>query len=148
MDQSANDKFSFYLGILAVVSAAVSSVLFLKTYLPGAQLKLLNEVLTETHEIFEKALADDLLPSEAYKSKAEESLKRSALSPRFAVWCFLDPATCYSLDNLTTVLRERVYRLNGILDEYCGLIQGLSRTIQKPLQKAIELRSELVVSGS
>jgi hypothetical protein len=57
-------NFSFFLGGLTLMSAVISIILYSRSYLPTNQLKLLDELLRETREIYDKSIAQDLIPNE------------------------------------------------------------------------------------
>ena len=63
MDDNAASHFNFIIGVLGFAVTIASTVLCFRTYLPGAQMKILDELLKETRSIYEKADADDLFPS-------------------------------------------------------------------------------------
>ena len=45
------------------MTTLVSLTLYSRTYLPGSQMKILDELLQETRQIYEKSDAEDLLPT-------------------------------------------------------------------------------------
>lgn len=62
MDKQS-DIFNYYVGGMALFSTVISAALFSRMYLPGAQLRVLDELLRETRNIYEKSSADGLLSS-------------------------------------------------------------------------------------
>ena len=73
--------FSFCVGGLALVSTAVSLALYLRTYLPSAQIKVLDALFDETNGMFEKAIADGLLPNQTFQNRVRVRLTKSATNP-------------------------------------------------------------------
>lgn len=62
MGQGSTD-LSYFLGGLALMTTAISVVLYSQSYLPSRQIKILDEILQETRRIYDKSAAEDLLPS-------------------------------------------------------------------------------------
>lgn len=60
----SEDIFNYYIGGLTLISTMVSIALYCRTYLAGAQIKVLDELLQETRVIYEKSSADGLLSME------------------------------------------------------------------------------------
>ena len=77
MSQHSNE-FSYFLGGLALMTTIVSLVLYTRTYLPSTQLKILDELLQETRQIYEKSDAEDLLPTNL---KVDYSVRLTRLVP-------------------------------------------------------------------
>lgn len=77
MDSSEN-IFSFFVGALALISAMLSTISYYRTYLPGAQIKVFDELLKETKDIYDKANADGLLESEAFRDSIQNNISRYA----------------------------------------------------------------------
>lgn len=67
------DLFAYCLGGLAIISAVTSVALYSQSYLPGAQIRVLNELLCETREIYDKSHSDGLL-SDDFRREFEEDL--------------------------------------------------------------------------
>jgi len=63
MSQQPNE-FSYSLGGLALMTTVVSLVLYTRTYLPSTQMRILDELLQETRQIYERSDAEDLLPTD------------------------------------------------------------------------------------
>jgi len=57
----AQDIFSYCVGGLALVSTIISVLSYCRLYLPTTQLKLLDELLVETKDIYRKAGEEMLL---------------------------------------------------------------------------------------
>ena len=55
--------FSYFLGGLALMSTLISLLLCSRSYLPSIQMKILDELLQETKQIYETSEAEDLIPS-------------------------------------------------------------------------------------
>ena len=56
------------------MSTIASIALFLRGYLPSAQIKVLDELFLETYSIFEKAIEDGLLPDETFRIAVRHKL--------------------------------------------------------------------------
>lgn len=69
---AAEDLFNYFVGGLALISAAISAMLYCRAYLPGAQLKILDELLQETRVICDKSYNDGFLPEDLRKGFEEE----------------------------------------------------------------------------
>ena len=61
------------MGGVALMSTVASLTLYSRTYLPEPQMKILEELLQETRQIYEKSDAEDLLPSD-FKADFIEAL--------------------------------------------------------------------------
>lgn len=69
--------FSYFVGGLALVSAIISTILYYRIYLPEAQIKILDDLLRETKDIYKKADADGLLEeAEAFRNFIQTQLLR------------------------------------------------------------------------
>jgi hypothetical protein len=62
--EPAQNVFSYSVGALALISTIISVLSFCCRYLPTTQLVLLDEILTETKNIFSKANDETLLSAE------------------------------------------------------------------------------------
>jgi hypothetical protein len=69
------DIFNYYVGGLALVSTVVSIVLQARTYLPAPQMVILDGLLCETRQIYDKCNADGLL-SDNFQDKFKSELAR------------------------------------------------------------------------
>lgn len=67
----AENTFNYFIGGLALLSTLFSMLVYLQCYLPGPQMKALDELLGETKSIYDKASAEGLLPPEMAR-KAQE----------------------------------------------------------------------------
>lgn len=76
MDDSASSHFSFVAGVLGFAITIISAAACCRTYLPGTQMKILDELLKETRTIYEKADADGLFPSQNFKEASLRMLAR------------------------------------------------------------------------
>jgi len=81
MDDSASNHFNFIAGVLGFIVTVASTTLCCRAYLPGAQMKILDELLTETRTIYEKANADDLFPSDNFRKSSLTTLARYVKNP-------------------------------------------------------------------
>jgi hypothetical protein len=68
--------FSYCVGGLALVSSIVSVVIFYRSYLPGVQIRLLDDVLQETKQIFQATEADGLFPTPVFQLTVQEQLTK------------------------------------------------------------------------
>jgi len=69
MSQASND-FGYFIGGLALMSTITSLALCSRSYLLVSQMKILDNLLQETRQIYEKSDAEDLLPSDSKLSFA------------------------------------------------------------------------------
>ena len=67
MNSNSANLFNFAVGVFGFATTIASVALFFRAYLPGAQMKILDELLKETRTIFEIADADGLFPSDAFR---------------------------------------------------------------------------------
>jgi hypothetical protein len=74
--EPAQILFSYCVGALALFNTILSVLSYCRRYLPTTQLKLLDEILTETKNIFAKANDETLLSVEVV-SYAQMSLSLS-----------------------------------------------------------------------
>jgi hypothetical protein len=74
----AQNIFSYCVGGLALITTISSVLFYCGLYLPANQLKLLDELLIETKNIYHKANDEGLLPAKASRY-AQTRLRRSAL---------------------------------------------------------------------
>ena len=70
MGQSSSD-FGYFVGGLGLMSTAISLAFFSRSYLPSNQMKILDELLRETRQIYEKSVEADLLPSNLQRALGE-----------------------------------------------------------------------------
>jgi hypothetical protein len=75
---TAQDIFSYSVGGLAVISTITSALFYCRLFLPSTRLKVLDELLVETKEIYQKAEAERLLPDDV-SSDAQVRLRRSVV---------------------------------------------------------------------
>lgn len=80
------DLFAYCLGGLAIISTVTSVALYSQSYLPGAQIRVLNELLCETRQIYDKSRSDGLL-SDEFRGEFEENLAEY-------VYCLIVGAKC------------------------------------------------------
>jgi hypothetical protein len=74
--------FSYCVGGLALFSTISSVLFYCRLYLPTTQLKLLDELLMETKDIYRKASEDRLLPTKV-SIYAQKCLRRSVHTPLY-----------------------------------------------------------------
>ncbi|KAF9463065.1 hypothetical protein BDZ94DRAFT_1259982 [Collybia nuda] len=127
MADKASNIFSFFLGGLALISAITSTILYYRAFLPTAQMKILDDLLRETKDIYVKAEAEGLLPGTLFRRQVCQQL------------------TCFerSSDNL----REDAYQATTPVDEYIGLMKGLSSKIIRISHDVKKLRSLLITTS-
>lgn len=75
----SEDIFNYYIGGLTLISTVVSIALYSRTYLAGAQIKILDELLQETRVIYEKSCTDGLLPAD-YRREVGVKISQCVLS--------------------------------------------------------------------
>jgi hypothetical protein len=75
---AAQDIFSYSVGGFAVISTITSALFYCRLFLPSTRLKVLDELLVETKEIYHKAEAERLLPN-AVSRDAQVRLRRSVI---------------------------------------------------------------------
>ena len=122
---AASQDLSYFLGGLALMSAVTSLGLYSRSYLPNAQIKILDELLHETGQIYEKSDAEDLIPNDS-KAEFRGTLTRLVhLAPRLSEWGSSNSIP--SLEGEREELRERAYRAITVFEQYMALFQGLSR---------------------
>ena len=76
MDDSAANHFNFLAGVFGFIVTVASTALCCRAYLPGAQMRILDELLKETRTIYEKADADNLFPSDNFRKVSSTMLTR------------------------------------------------------------------------
>jgi hypothetical protein len=81
--EPAQNIFSYFVGALALLNTIISVLCYCRQYLPTTQLGLLDEILTETKNIFSKANDETLLSAEV-SSYAQTTLRLSVYT-EFAV---------------------------------------------------------------
>lgn len=74
MDDSVANNFNFIAGVLGFIVTVASTALCCRAYLPGAQMKILDELLKETRSIHEKADVEDLFPSDDFRKVSSTKL--------------------------------------------------------------------------
>ncbi|KIK04126.1 hypothetical protein K443DRAFT_93835 [Laccaria amethystina LaAM-08-1] len=124
MDDSASNHFNFVAGVLGFAITIISAAACCRTYLPGAQMKILDELLKETRTIYEKADADGLFPSENFKEASLRMLGR--------------------MEESSVSLRERTYNATTTVQEFVALFKGLSQRIMHLSVRVKDLRACLI----
>lgn len=125
MDRSST-IFAYYVGAFGLTTTIVSVVYFCHNYLPSAQLKVLDDVLRETRDFYEKARSDGLLP-EPYAERVQANLSK--------------------LEDATADLRGCVYKCTTVLDEMFALAGGLSKKISRIAVHVKIVRSDIVTAS-
>ena len=141
---AASQDLSYFLGGLALMSTVTSLGLYSRSYLPNAQIKILDELLHETRQIYEKSDAEDLIPNDS-KAEFRGTLTRLVhLVPLPSEWGSSNSVP--SLEGEREELRERAYRAITVFEQYMALFQGLSREIMRFSDGVRTLRAGVVVS--
>lgn len=141
----SEDIFNYYIGGLTLISTMVSIALYCRTYLAGAQIKVLDELLQETRMIYEKSSAEGLLPME-YKREMDVKLsqyviKMLSLRARTSVADALDSR----LEDAREDLKLIAYKANNFVDECVVSIRGLTVRIMRISERVKLERAHLVV---
>ncbi|KAF9461975.1 hypothetical protein BDZ94DRAFT_757675 [Collybia nuda] len=122
MDSTSN-AFSYAVGGLALFSTLASVLLYSRTYLPGAQMKVLDDLLVETRQIYEKASTEGLLPPDV-SSVAYFKLLR--------------------FESEGDTLREITYRALSSFDKLWDLFRGHTTKIMRLANNVGALRAMLM----
>lgn len=121
--QSAH-LFNFVVGVFGFIATITSTALCCRAYLPGAQMKILDDLLKETRTIYEKADGDGLFPSDAFRRTSLTMLARA--------------------EDTGASLRESTYNATTVVQEYLALFRGLSRNIMQLSDRVKKLRACLI----
>ena len=76
MDSTSASHFNFITGLLGFVIAVTSASAWCRAYFPGVQMKILDDLLRETHQIYEQVDAENLFPSENFRKISKSMLAR------------------------------------------------------------------------
>ena len=76
MNNNAANNFNFVAGVLGFAITVVSAAAYCRSYLPGVQMKILDELLKETRTIYEKVETDNLFPSDTFRKSSLTTLVR------------------------------------------------------------------------
>lgn len=140
---SSTNTFDYFIGGLGLISTLASIFLYYSRYLPGTQIKLLNELLSETKEIYQSACANGLLPI-AVIPIVEMNLARYAWFTLMSFY-FSHQNTLCSLEGVCSQLREQTYRATTPFAEFLALSTGLSRKIMQACGDVKKTRSLVLV---
>lgn len=121
MDRSST-IFGYYIGAFGLLTSVLSSAYFCHNYFPSAQLKVLDDLLRETQEYYEKARVDGLLSTQYAELVQTELL---------------------IFNSVATDLRDCVYQCRNPVDEVLAFLRGLSRRISKVAGNVKILRSDI-----
>ncbi|KAF9010787.1 hypothetical protein BDQ17DRAFT_944029 [Cyathus striatus] len=124
---SSADIFNYAVGALAVASAFISVTLYSRSYLPGAQIKVLEKILKNTKEIYQEAEADCALPPGRRGTATKSSLE--------------------SLECCVNDLKVQAYNATSPFEEYMAMLRGLSRKIAQQIRRAKEFRAYLITAS-
>jgi hypothetical protein len=147
MNSNSANLFNFAVGVFGFVTTVASVALFCRSYLPGAQMKILDELLKETRTIFEIADADGLFPSDAFrKTSLTMLIWYVCLEFAFIPSSNILTADVYdSSEESSALLRERTYNATTTIQEYLALFKGLTQSIMQLSDRVKNLRSCLIV---
>jgi len=129
MDSTSASHFSFIAGVLGFVMAVTSASAWCRAYFPSVQMKILDDLLKETQEIYEQAETENLFPSEIFRK-----ISKSMLA---------------SMEQRSLPLRKGTYNATTVIHEFLALFNGLSlRIIQlsyrvKKLRACLHATSEI-----
>ncbi|KAG1733118.1 hypothetical protein EDB19DRAFT_1639877 [Suillus lakei] len=126
-----NNVLSFYSNVFGLFIGATSilGVLlgFCRSHLPSQRIKELEELLGETHGLYESAVEDGFLP---------DDMLRRQMGERLAV-----------LREASFNLRSRAYSATTLFKEYQEFFKGLSYSIGVTCCDVKELRASVIVSS-
>lgn len=125
MESPANN-FNFVAGVFGFVVTIASAALCCRAYLPGTQMKILDELLKETRSIYEKANADNLFPSDDFREVSLITLTEYVDWVRHGVSLLIFVSR---IEESSASLRESTYNARTTFQEYVALFRGLSRGI-------------------
>lgn len=123
---AAETTFNYFVGGLALLSTLFSMLLYINTYLPGPQMKVFDELLMETKTIFEKAIAETLLPPEMAR-KAQAQLQR--------------------YETQGDDLRAITYRVLTPAEIFVSCLRGHSGKIKDLSNNLLQLRGKLLTTS-
>ncbi|KAF9011830.1 hypothetical protein BDQ17DRAFT_1420237 [Cyathus striatus] len=121
---SSQDIFNYATGALAFLSAIASTLLYYRQYLPGVQIKILDELLEETKGMYCKFEAEGLLS----EGQLSVSMK--------------DNIESLELDSIS--LRQQAYNATTTTQEYLAMFRGLSREIMHRAHQVKKFRAYLL----
>ncbi|KAF9001764.1 hypothetical protein BDQ17DRAFT_1409906 [Cyathus striatus] len=124
---SSADMFNYAVGVLAVVSTMSSAVFFYCSYLPGAQIKVLDALLQDTWNIYKDAEINGALPLEPELSELRSFLAK--------------------LEDSARGIRQQAYHATSFTDENKTMWKGLSRRIGGQKRLVRRFRSRLITAS-
>ena len=74
-DAKSSILFDYFVGGLALFSAIMSIAIFAHAYLPGVQMKILDELLDESKGIYESVQVGGLLPRGPFQEQVQKQLQ-------------------------------------------------------------------------
>ena len=81
MDSISANHFNFIAGVLGFVIAVTSASAWCRACFPSVQMKILDDLLRETRQIYEQADAENLFPSENFRKISKSMLARCVDKP-------------------------------------------------------------------
>jgi hypothetical protein len=81
MDSASASHFNFIAGVLGFVIAVTSASAWCRACFPSVQMKILDDLLRETRQIYEQADAENLFPSENFRKMSKSMLARCVEKP-------------------------------------------------------------------
>lgn len=126
MDSTSANHFSFIAGVLGFVMAVTSASAWCRAYFPSVQMKILDDLLRETRQIYEQADTENLFPSEKFRKRSKSMLA--------------------SMEQRSLPLRESTYNATTVIHEFLALFNGLSLRIMQLSYRVKKLRACLHVN--
>ncbi|KIK74270.1 hypothetical protein PAXRUDRAFT_836017 [Paxillus rubicundulus Ve08.2h10] len=126
-----SNTFSFYSNVFGFVAGGISLILvvfgFCRTQLPSHKIKVLEELLDETQDLFSSYVEQGYLPQESIRANIERRLAR--------------------LRDETFDLRSQVYRATTFAQDYTGFFAGLSLTIGRACSDVKRVRADIITKS-
>ena len=76
MDSTSASHFNFIAGVLGFVIAITSASAWCRACFPSIQMKILDDLLRETRQIYQQADTENLFPSEIFRKISKSMLAR------------------------------------------------------------------------
>ena len=76
MENTSASNFSFIAGVFGFVIAVNSASAWCRACFPSVQMKILDDLLRETRQIYEQADTENLFPSEIFQKISKSMLAR------------------------------------------------------------------------
>ena len=89
MDSTSASHFGFIAGVLGFVLAVTSASACCRGCFPSVQMKILDELLRETRQIYEQADSENLFPSDFFRKISKSMLVRCVEKSILCFWSFL-----------------------------------------------------------